>query len=181
MTDLRGTGEENARTPFVAPRLDGDGYLPPHQPYCLGCGDANPASLRVRLRPEGDRLIGHVTLDRRHEGAPGFAHGGAVATILDEALGTVVVAQGRPAVTGRLEVHYRRPVLLGSRYAIQARAGKIDGRKIEVRGELLDGDLVIAEATAVFIQVDLQHFMQGVPEEDHPWARGAHGTDALPW
>jgi len=60
----------------------GHGYPPPHQPHCLGCGDRNPASMGLRPRADGERVVrSHVTLDQRHEGAPGFAHGGAVATV----------------------------------------------------------------------------------------------------
>lgn len=80
----------------------GDGELPPHQPHCLGCGNQNPASLGLRLRRDGDRIRGELTLDRRHEGAPGFVHGGALSTALDDALGSVLMILERPAVTAGL-------------------------------------------------------------------------------
>jgi len=31
-------------------------WYPPHQPNCMGCGPDNPASLGLKMRPEGDRI-----------------------------------------------------------------------------------------------------------------------------
>lgn len=36
----------------------------------------------LRMQVAGERVRGRVRFDRRQEGAPGFAHGGAVATVL---------------------------------------------------------------------------------------------------
>ena len=62
-------------------------HIAAHHPHCLGCGDENPASLGLSFVLEGERVRSEFVLDRRHEGAPGFAHGGAVATALDDTLG----------------------------------------------------------------------------------------------
>lgn len=159
-----------------------DGRLPPHQPHCLGCGDQNPASLGLRLRREGDRVRGDVTLDRRHEGAPGFAHGGAVSTVLDDALGSVLMILERPAVTARLEVNYRRPAFLGRRFEVEAWAEQADGRKLHLAGELRDGGEIVADARAVFVQVEITHFLRGAGELPVSWREHAERTGLrLPW
>ena len=44
----------------------------------MGCGDRNLVGIGMRMERDGERVRGSVTLDRRHEGAPGYAHGGAV-------------------------------------------------------------------------------------------------------
>jgi acyl-coenzyme A thioesterase PaaI-like protein len=115
----------------------------------------------------GDRVTGTLTFDERHQGAPGFAHGGALATALDDALGTVLVVVGRPGVTARLEVDYRRPAFLDRAYSVEAWLEREDGRKITMSAELRDGAEVVAEARALFLQVDAEHFMEAgeVPEE----------------
>jgi len=107
----------------------------------------------MQLAISGDRVTGKLTLDERHQGAPGFAHGGALATALDDALGTVLVVVGTPGVTARLEVDYRRPALLGREYTVAAWLDREDD--------------VIAEARALFLAVDAEHFMAGgeVPDE----------------
>lgn len=160
----------------------GDGWLPPHQPNCLGCGDRNPGSMGVRLRVEGERIIGEVTLDERHEGAPGFAHGGAVATVLDDTLGSALLMLKQPAVTGKLEITYRKPAFLGRRFDLAAWIERVDGRKVFLAGEMREQGELIAEAKGVFIVVELEHFMQGAGEPPEHWQeRAERGELELPW
>jgi acyl-coenzyme A thioesterase PaaI-like protein len=141
--------------------------LAPHHANCLGCGPDNPGTLGLKLAIDGERVRGEVTLDDRHQGAPGFAHGGAVATALDDTLGTLLVVLRHPGVTARLEVNYRRPAFLHRRFELEAWVERVEGRKIEMAAEMREGADVVADAAALFIQVDREHFLQG--------------TDQLPW
>ena len=150
--------------------------LPPHHPNCLGCGDRNAAGIGMRMERDGDRVRASVTLDRRHEGAPGYAHGGAVTTILDDAFGMLLFVIERPAVTARLEVDFRRPAYLGHPFDVEARVDRIDGRKLWMVAELREEGELIAEARSLFLEVDSEHFARGVrasPDADaglgFPW------------
>ncbi len=130
----------------------------------------------LRLVSDGERVSGEVTLDRRHEGAPGYAHGGAIATLLDDALGSLLVIMRVPAVTVNLSVDYRRPALVGRAFTIRAWAERTAGRKLFLAGDLRDEETVVAEAHGLFLEVDAEHFLRG--------ARHAAGPDqphALPW
>jgi len=151
--------------------------LPPHHPWCLACGPENPGSLGLRLAIHGERVRGQVKLDRRHQGAPGFAHGGAVATALDDTLGTLLMVLGRPGVTAKLEVNYRRPAFLERAFEIEAWVEGVAGRKLHLAAELREEGEVVADARALFIAVDPEHFLQGgeVPDEwrKHWWRDGA--------
>ena len=146
--------------------------LPAHQPNCLGCGDKNPASLGLRMfvDPDGDGVIGEVRFTEVHEGAPGFAHGGAVAAALDDAFGMLLWRVRRAAVTARLEVDYRRPVFVARSYGVAAWCERTEGRKLHLRAELRDGDATVAEASGLFVEVDRSHF-----------AQGEGGGATLPW
>ena len=150
--------------------------LPPHQEHCLGCGTANPASLGATYALAGDRVVGHVRFDRRQEGAPGLAHGGALATLLDDALGSLLAVVGRPAVTARLCVDYRSPAVLHRDLVVDAWIERVDGRKLHLAGTVKDGEVVVAEATALFLEVDLSHFEAGgetvPPEWGSAWNPG---------
>ena len=141
----------------------GDWY-PPHSPNCMGCGPDNPAGLGLRMRPDGEGVAGEVTFGPNHEGAPGFAHGGAVATALDDALGMLLMRVRRAAVTRRLEVDYERPCFVGRRYEVSASCESVDGRKLWVVAELREGDQRVAAARGLFICVDAEHFLQGDPD-----------------
>jgi len=135
-----------------------------HDPMCMGCGPANPSSLGVVLRIDGDRVRGHVRLDERHTGAPGFAHGGALAAVMDDLLGHVLIQLDRPAVTATLTVDFRAPALLGRELELEARCERIEGRKLHLRGEIRDQDTIVAEGRAIFVQVDISHWeAAGVP------------------
>ena len=141
--------------------------LAPHHANCLGCGPDNPGTLGLKLAIDGERVRGEVTLDDRHQGAPGFAHGGAVATALDDTLGTLLIVLGHPGVTARLAVNYRRPAFLHRRFELEAWVEHVEGRKIEMAAEMREGDDVVADAAALFIQVDREHFLQGA--DQLPW------------
>ena len=91
-----------------------------HHERCLGCGDANPHAMALHLHAEGERVVGHVRFDEHREGAPGYVHGGAVALVLDDALGTVPIILKRPSVTANLNVDFRAPILLGATVTIAA-------------------------------------------------------------
>ena len=100
----------------------------------------------------------HV-FDERHVGAPGIAHGGAVATVLDDLFGFLLYLTGAPAVTRRLEIRYEAPVILGTTYQLAARVVSEEGRKLFVEAEMGEaGRPPVAFASALFLGVDITHF-----------------------
>jgi uncharacterized protein (TIGR00369 family) len=135
--------------------------LSPHHPNCVGCGPENPGSLGLEFMVDDERVYATMRLDERHEGAPGFVHGGIVATALDDTLGTLLVVLRIPAVTAKLEVDYRRPAFLHRDFAIEAWCDRIEGRKLHLRGEVREDGELVAEAHALFLQVELAHFARG--------------------
>ncbi|MFI9505739.1 PaaI family thioesterase [Nocardia sp. NPDC052566] len=148
-----------------------EGPLPAHVDSCFGCGHRNPAAVGMALELRGDRIIGRFTLDERHQGAPGVAHGGVVAAVLDEASGTVPTTMCVPAVTAKLEVNYARPAPLHRPMIVSAVLARREGeRKLHITARLeLDGALV-ADARALFIVVTPEHFFaNGAQEGDIPF------------
>jgi acyl-coenzyme A thioesterase PaaI-like protein len=134
--------------------------LPVHNDSCMLCGPSSPSSpLLEPFRVVAPGEVGtSVRFDDRHQGAPRYAHGGMVAALLDDACGYVSFLVVRMFVTAHLEVDYRRPVILGETYDVRARCVGIDGRKVDLRAELLEGDEVVAEASGLFVTVELEHF-----------------------
>lgn len=160
-------------------RVAADGTIPEHHPHCLGCGSENPAGMGLRLRLDGEVVRGEVTFDRRQQGAPGIAHGGAVTTVLDDAVASLLVVLGTPAVTANINVSFRAPTLLHHPLTVEARATGRDGRKLHLGARLLDEHAaVVAEAQALFLVVDLEHFAKGgeaLPEAWSGWGADASG------
>jgi hypothetical protein len=103
-------------------------------------GLANPLAPPLKLRIEGDEVIGEVRWGSAYEGAPGLA----------QDLG------GQPGMTGTLTTKFRTPTPLHTDLRFVARIDRIEGRKTFTTGELRDPDgNLLAEADAVFITVDM--------------------------
>jgi acyl-coenzyme A thioesterase PaaI-like protein len=144
----------------VAVRLDSD-VLPPHYPTCLGCGPDAAAGYHLQVRRDGDDVVAEHVFADRHSGAPGIAHGGAVATVVDDVLGFLLYVVKAPGVTRRLEVDYLKPVLTGVPYLVRGRLDRRDGRKVWVSCTCTDPDGVEAfRATGLFVVVPLEHFAE---------------------
>lgn len=144
------------------PHEDG-ARLPPHHDHCLACGPDNPHGHHLVVHRRGDEVHATHVFDQRHVGAPGIAHGGAVATVLDDLFGFLLYLTGAPAVTRQLDVRYDSPVLLGTPYELVARMVRTEGRKLFVEAEMRDtSGGSVAFASALFLRVDEAHFRQGV-------------------
>ena len=145
------------------PHPDGT-KLPPHHGHCLGCGPDNPHGHHLVVQRRGEEVHAVHRFSERHMGAPGIAHGGAVATVLDDLFGFLLYLTGTPAVTRQLEVRYDAPVILGTAYELAARVVRDDGRKLFVEAEMAEvGGTVVAAASALFLKVDIAHFDRGAP------------------
>lgn len=143
--------------------------LPHHYAQCYACGEAQEAGLHlVPTAGEGVTLTGQLLVTQAHQGAPGLAHGGLIATVFDETLGFLLWLLALPAVTAKLETQYRAPVPIGRRLHIAAQCTGVAGRKVYTYGQgRLDGPEgpVVAEASGLFVVVPLEHFTRYAPVE----------------
>jgi len=121
-------------------------------------GSANPLSIGLKIRQEGDEAVGVVTLERGWEGAPGRSHGGIVASCVDETLGGLLPIVGEMAFTGTLTLRYEGPCPMGVPLEFRARLEGREGRKLHLACDGSAEGAVFVRATAVFITVDLERF-----------------------
>jgi acyl-coenzyme A thioesterase PaaI-like protein len=108
---------------------------------------------RLFWDPQREAIIGLVYFSHSSEGPSGAAHGGAIATALDSALGNLVMRlMGFGCVTLTLTVDYKKFVPVDSTVRIECTKQRIEGRKAFVQAELrnLKGDVLHARATAIF-------------------------------
>jgi acyl-coenzyme A thioesterase PaaI-like protein len=142
----------------------------PHYDLCFGCGPQQPDGLQLTaVAGEGLTVDATFTVRAVHQGGPGLAHGGLLTTAMDETLGTLNWLLHAPAVTGRLETDFVRPVPVDSVLHIHAWVTGVHGRKVYSAAEGRiggpDGPVAI-RAQALFIQVKLEHFTtHGRPED----------------
>jgi len=133
--------------------------LPPHTPTCMGCGPDNPNGLQMKVFRSGQQVYTDVVFDERHAGAPGLAHGGAIAAACDDLFGFTLWIAGAPAVTRNLAVDYLQPVPLRQPHRITAHVHAREGRSLHVSATGTgEAGVVRFTATARFIAVDVEHF-----------------------
>lgn len=148
---------------------------------CFGCGPENPAGLGLRMRAENDGVSATLRLDDRHAGAPGLAHGGVVAAAFDDLFGGLLVVLETPAVTANLNVDFRAPVPLAKDLTFRARCSGRDGRKLRFEATLEMGHVLLAQASALFVRVDVAHFESSgapVPPAWREWGSAPSGSAA---
>jgi len=94
-------------------------------------------------------------LRKRFTGPPGHAHGGIIATILDEAMGKVNRLREVVALTSQITVDYLKPVPLNRPLRVESREIKVRGRRHINRAEILnDRGEVLARSRGTFIAID---------------------------
>jgi uncharacterized protein (TIGR00369 family) len=124
---------------------------------CFACGKDNPTGMQLRffLDEAARQASCEFTLEGRYQGPPGHAHGGIIATILDEAMGKVNKLSNVLALTRTMNVEYLKPVPLEKQLTVIGRAQSVAGRQHVNVAEIInqDGD-VLARSTGTFIAVD---------------------------
>jgi len=123
-------------------------------PYCFACGQQAPVGLHLRFDYKNGEAVCRCVVERVFQGYEGVVHGGIVATLLDEAMAKAVLHTGVVAVTGRMEISYRRPVRVETPLLLRGRVVEARSRVFICSAEVLseDGDLC-AEATSTYVRV----------------------------
>ena len=164
------TPPEGAAIPERHPKAPPIGSkIPSHFGHCFGCGDLHPTGLHlVAYAGAGANITAQFTVTQNHQGAPGLAHGGLLSLAFDEALGKLMWLLRSPAVTGRLETDFLKPVPMGSTLHISAEITGQVNRKVytsaEGRLNSVDGPVVV-RAAALYVIVPMDHFLNNAPKE----------------
>ena len=127
------------------------------QNHCFACGKDNPQGMHLEftIDEQARQAICHFTLDRHFTGPPGHAHGGIIATILDEAMGKMNKLRKVVALTREMRIVYLKPVPLDKPLTVTSREHKVEGREHTNVAEITDDQgRVLARSTGVFVAID---------------------------
>ena len=136
----------------------------PYHGWCFVCGHDNPHGIGLTLWLDDNGVMtAEFILNDAQQGPPGYAHGGASAAILDEAMGLVAWAAGLKVAAVNLEINYHKPLPLHQPLMLEARVTEQDDRKAFSTGEirLPDGTVAVSGrgiyviAPKLFDQVNL--------------------------
>jgi uncharacterized protein (TIGR00369 family) len=129
----------------------------PRKNHCFVCGkdNANGMHLKFFMDEAARHAICKFKLSRRYTGPPGHAHGGIIATILDEAMGKVNRFRNVLALTSSMEIRYLKPVPLGKMLTVTGVEQTVEGRKHINMAEISnEAGEVLARSTGTFIAID---------------------------
>ncbi len=128
---------------------------------CFGCGAANPAGMKLifELDLDARRTRGSFTLGPNYAGGGGFAHGGIIAVVLDEAMGKLSRLTDEKAVTADMNIEYRKPVPVDQPIIVEGWQEEEKGRNRFRVAEIRDpkGNLLV-RGKGRFVVVDAEHF-----------------------
>jgi uncharacterized protein (TIGR00369 family) len=121
---------------------------------CFGCGGDNAGGMKLTFEQDNvnRRIVGRFVLGERYQGGGGFAHGGIIAVLLDEAMGKVCRFREVRAVTAELTVEYLKPVDVMNEIVVEGREAEMKGRNFFMTGEIRDtAGMVLARSRARFV------------------------------
>jgi acyl-coenzyme A thioesterase PaaI-like protein len=121
-------------------------------PFSSGGGRLHPAAVGMDVRRDGNTsVIASVRVDPMFQGPPGRVHGGILAVVIDELMGTVNRMIGQRAYTARLAIDFRAPAPIDAELTFRAWLHDQRGRKITMRADGRAGAVVFVEAEALFV------------------------------
>ncbi|MEM0955061.1 MAG: PaaI family thioesterase [Pseudomonadota bacterium] len=115
-------------------------------------GSSNPLAPGLNVWMEGDRAFGSVNCGWTYEGPPRHVHGGFVAAIFDQFLGTAQMMGRQPGMTGKLTTRYHSPTPLNVDLKLEGWLEKVEGRKTLMQATMHAGDTLTATCEALFIR-----------------------------
>jgi uncharacterized protein (TIGR00369 family) len=138
---------------------------------CFGCGGANDGGMKLTFEQDNTnrKIVGRFVLGQRYQGGGGMAHGGIIATLLDEAMGKVCRFREVRAVTAELAIEYLKPVNVEKEIVVEAFEQEQKGRNLFQVSEIRDAaGEVLARGRGRFViigQVEKSQAEKGQPEK----------------
>ncbi|MGE3621787.1 MAG: PaaI family thioesterase [Acidimicrobiia bacterium] len=125
-----------------------------HNPDCVVCGPGNPISLGMVVERDGADVVARLTLGAARRGAPGRVHGGLLSLAMDDLMGHVLVVEGLPAYTVRLDTEFLAAGPIGEELVLRSGVTGREGRRLSLWATVHAGEVLVARADALFITVE---------------------------
>jgi acyl-coenzyme A thioesterase PaaI-like protein len=114
-------------------------------------GLSHPIAPQLAMEMNDGGGTGEVVVGPLFQGGPGLVHGGIIALLIDHAMGCVAARPGRPAMTVKLGLRYRKPTPLGVPLTVSVKLDRVDGRQLHLSGSIVAEGEVTVEAEGVFL------------------------------
>lgn len=113
-------------------------------------------------------LYATVNFGKLAKGPPEHVHGGAIAAVLDEAMGANAWMNNLHSMTAQLKINYLKAVRLNRTFFIETWISGVSGKKVIIKGKMIDEhEIVYAETESLFIKQGKEkfHAMGNMPDE----------------
>jgi uncharacterized protein (TIGR00369 family) len=109
-------------------------YEPGYQ-GCFVCGKQNARGLRLdfALDPAHDEIVARFAFPQETQGFENIVHGGFVSMLLDESMAKACLEKGFRAVTAKMELRFKKPVLVGEEIEVRGSVVEVKGKKVFTR------------------------------------------------
>ncbi len=135
------------------------------------------AGIQLKLygHKKSKKIQGYVMLGKLLEGPPHFAHGGALAYVLDEAMGSAAWNARFPAVAEKIEVFYHKMVPQLQWLSVKAYVEKVGSKRIRVCAAILSsqGEELTSSIGSFHIlkPAQLKSFSKATKVDLSPWIK----------
>src|SRR5262249_29380404 len=110
-------------------------------------------------------MVGRAWFGPLCEGPPGHAHGGSIAAVLDDVMGSGAWLAGHRVVAAKIEVEFKKPVPLGTTAEFASVVERVGGQRVRTRASLtLPNGVVAASASGLFVVVDIEKLRASSPQ-----------------
>lgn len=137
--------------------IDLNDFTDYHRTFLSNAGGEDGVNVKYFLT-DGGALYAKVHFGERSMGPPGHAHGGAMATVLDEAMGVACWFRMMPVVTMSLNIRYIRMLPLGTEAHLETTVKRGEDRNVHVLGRLFHPETGVdfTVAKGVYREVDIK-------------------------
>lgn len=150
----------NAKEKF---NLQGAFFLPGRSVFLSGLGH-DCLQIEQYFKEDEKRYVMWFVPGKKAMGPPGYCHGGFIAAILDESMGTCCWLNGLLVMTAKMELRCKTKLPINNEYIATAHIKSMKGRKITSAAEITDSSgkvYAVAEGTFLSISPDK---LEGSPE-----------------
>jgi uncharacterized protein (TIGR00369 family) len=142
-------------------------------PYkmCFGCGGANEVGLKMEFESNGKQVRSFTHIPQHLAGWSNLAHGGVLATTLDETMAWAAIYLERSYIlTKKMSVEFLKPVFVGDKLETRGHIiQKISNKEVSVYAEIKNEQgTIVAKSDgiiALFTPESIRKF--GFLEEDY--------------
>jgi acyl-coenzyme A thioesterase PaaI-like protein len=127
--------------------------------FLMGDNSEERLTVRYFVRESDNRFFAKIFFGSATQGPPGYAHGGCIAAVLDEAMGFAAWIAGQTVVSAKLTVKYKKMFPLKTIAIIEAWVESIKGRKVITKSKMYDNNgILFSKSEGLYINIANENF-----------------------